>query len=175
MILTKPFTFWKWKHIYFENESSFRNPFWKWKHVFSLSCQCVKMNAPSERISAYCDLCHHVDDDPHHHWCRKLLRHTQSWWQVFSRDQTRVVWNCQTTSLESYHFTLLTDANFIYLPMPNSFAAWNLAQATNFVRLSHLTKLIHSNWVAKYTLHGFVSITWIAWKMYNHIDKVFKF
>ena len=103
------------KEPHFENESSFRNPFWKWKHVFSLSCQCVKMNAPSERISAFCGLCHHVDDDPHHHWCRKLLRHTQSWWQVFSRDQTRVVWNCQTTSLESYYFTLLTDANFIYL------------------------------------------------------------
>ena len=108
------------KELHFENESSFRNPFWKWKHVFSLSCQCVKMNAPSERISAYCDLCHHVDDDPHHHWCRKLLRHTQSWWQVFSRDQTRVVWNCQTTSLESYHFTLLTDVNIIYCKVASS-------------------------------------------------------
>ena len=81
------------------------------------------MNATSEIILAFCGLCHHVDDDPHHHWCRKLLRHTQSWWQVFSRDQTRVVWNYQTTSLESYHFTLLTDVNIIYLPMPNSFGS----------------------------------------------------
>ena len=47
--LTKPLTFWKWKHIskknhilemkvhsktHFGNESSFQNPFWKWKHVF---------------------------------------------------------------------------------------------------------------------------------------------
>ena len=81
------------------------------------------VNATSEIILAFCGLCHHVDDDPHHHWCRKLLRHTQSWWQVFSRDQTRVVWNYQTTSLESYHFTLLTDVNIIYLPMPNSFGS----------------------------------------------------
>ena len=42
---------------HFENENMF----------FSLSCQLVKINAPSERISAYCDLCHQVDDDPHHH------------------------------------------------------------------------------------------------------------